>query len=169
MNLYLIVLRLIHVVAGIVWGGGSLLMEFFIGRTILATGESGKEFSRYLMTKLRMHVFMTVMALSTVIAGALLYWHDSNGLTSGWMKGGAGIGFTVGALFGLVAFISGAIFGSSNAKLAELGGQIQGKPSDQQFAQIQSLQNRIKTSSPIHRYSMILTLIFMAASRYFTF
>jgi uncharacterized membrane protein len=168
-NIYLLVLRLIHVVAGVVWGGGSLLMEFFIGRTIAATGESGKEFAQHLMTKLRMHVFMTIMALSTIIAGALLYWHDSNGFQSGWMKGGAGIGFTIGAIFGFIAFVSGAIFGSSTAKLAEVGGQIQGKPTDEQFSQIQSIQKRIKTSSPIHRYSMIFTLLFMATARYFVF
>jgi len=169
MNIYLLVLRLVHVVAGVIWGGGSLLMEFFIGRTIMGTGESGKVFSQYLMTKLRMHVFMTAMALSTIIAGALLYWHDSDGLTSEWMKGSSGIGFTIGAVFGLIAFISGAIFGSSTAKLAELGSQRQGKPSEEQFTQIQSLQTRIQTSSPIHRYSMILTLIFMAVSRYLVF
>jgi uncharacterized membrane protein len=31
MNIYLLVLRLVHVVAAIVWGGGALIMEFFIG------------------------------------------------------------------------------------------------------------------------------------------
>ena len=169
MNIYLLILRLVHIFAGIIWGGGALIMEFFIGRSVAATGDSGKEFAQHLMTRLRMHNFMTAMAVSTVVAGGLLYWHDSSGFSSNWMKGGAGIGFTIGAIFGLIAFVFGAIFGASNAKLAEVGSQIQGKPTDEQLAQIQAIQKRIKTVSPIHIYSMILAMIFMATARYFVF
>jgi len=169
MNIYLLVLRLIHIFAGIIWGGGALIMEFFIGRSVAATGESGKEFAQHLMTRLRMHNFMTVMAVSTVFAGALLYWHDSGGFTSDWMKLSTGIGFTIGAVFGLIALVFGAIFGASNAQLAQVGAQIQGKPTDEQLPQVQALQKRIKTVSPIHVYSMILAMIFMATARYFAF
>lgn len=169
MNSYLLVLRLVHIIAGIIWGGGALIMEFFIGRSIAATGESGKEFAQYLMTRLRMHRFMTVMAVSTILAGILLYWHDSDGFTSAWMTSGAGVGFGIGAVFGLVAFVSGATFGGSNAKLAQIGARIQGKPTDEQLAQTQALQKRIKIVSPIHTYSMILAMLFMATARYFVF
>ena len=113
--------------------------------------------------------FMIVAAASTVVAGGLLYWHDSNGLSSAWMHSNAGIGFGIGSVFGLIAFIFGAIFGASNAKLAQVGAQIQGKPSDEQMIQIQAIQKRIKTVSPIHVYSMILAMIFMATARYFVF
>lgn len=34
MNIYMLALRLVHIVAGIIWGGGALIMEFFIGRSI---------------------------------------------------------------------------------------------------------------------------------------
>ncbi len=169
MNLLVVVLRLIHIISGIFWGGGALLMEFFIGRTILTTGESGQKFAQHLMNKLRLHKFMTAMALSTVLAGALLYWHDSNGFSSAWMTSGAGIGFGIGAGFGLIAFVFGAIFGGSNAKLAEIGAQIEGKPTNEQLSQIQTIQKRIKTVAPIHVYSMILALTFMATARYFVF
>ena len=169
MTIYLLVLRLVHIITGIIWGGGALIMEFFIGRSIAATGETGQKFAQHLMTRLRMHNFMTVMAVSTVLAGTLLYWHDSNGFTSAWISSSTGIGFGIGAVFGLIAFVFGAIFGSSNAKLAQIGAQIQGKPTDEQFAQIQTIQKRIKTVSPIHVYSMILAMIFMATARYFVF
>ncbi len=169
MNIYLLVLRLVHIFAGIIWGGGALIMEFFIGRSVAATGESGKEFTQYLMAKLRMHHFMTVMAVSTVVAGVLLYWHDSDGFSSAWVSSSTGIGFGIGAVFGLIAFVFGAIFGASNAKLAEVGSQIQDKPTTEQLAQIQAIQKRINTVSPIHTYSMILAMIFMATARYFVF
>ena len=169
MNIYLLVLRLVHIFTGIIWGGGALIMEFFIGRSVVATGTSGQAFAQHLMTKLRMHNFMTVMAISTVLAGILLYWHDSNGFTSGWMKSSTGIGFTIGAVYGLIAFIFGAIFGASNGRLAMVSSQIQGKPTEEQLTQIQAIQKRIRSVSPIHVYSMILAMIFMATARYFVF
>lgn len=144
-------------------------MELFIGRTVRETGEVGKKFTQHLMGRVKMHKFMTAAAVTTVLAGAALYGIDSRGLTSGWMRAGAGCGFGVGAVFGLVAFIAGMIFGSSNAKLGMVGSQIQGKPTDAQLAQIQALQNRIKTVSPIHTYSMLVAKIFMAISRYLVF
>ena len=169
MNILMLILRFVHIFAAIIWGGGALIMEFFIGRTITATGETGQKFAQHLMNTLRMHKFMTVMALSTVLAGFVLYWRDSNGFSSAWMTSSTGIGFGIGAGFGLIAFVFGAIFGSSNAKLGQVGAQIQGKPTDEQLAQIQALQKRIKTVSPIHVYSMILAMIFMATARYFVF
>lgn len=169
MNVLMLVLRIVHIFAGIVWGGGALVMEFFIGRTIAATGETGQKFVQHLMNKVRMHNFMTVAALCTVLAGALLYWIDSDGFSSGWLESGSGIGFGIGAAFGLVAFVFGAIFGSSNAKLAQMGAQIQGKPTSEQLSQIQAIQKRISTVSPIHVFSMILAMLFMATARYFIF
>jgi uncharacterized membrane protein len=169
MNILIVVLRLFHIVAAVIWGGGALIMEFFIGRTILATGESGQKFAQHLMNKIRMHKFMTMAAVSTVLAGAILYWFDSDGFSSAWMRSGTGIGFGIGAAFGLIAFVFGAIFGSSNAKLAEVGTQIQGKPTNEQLSQIQAFQKRIQTVSPIHIFCMILAMIFMATARYLVF
>ena len=169
MNIYLLVLRLIHIVAAIVWGGGALVMEFFIGRSIAGAGESGQKFAQHLMNTVKMHKFMIFAAVSTVVAGGLLYWHDSAGFSSGWMRSNSGIGFGIGSFFGLIAFVFGAIFGASNAKLAQIGAQIQGKPTDSQLSQIQAIQKRIKTVSPIHIYSMLIAMIFMATARYFVF
>jgi uncharacterized membrane protein len=169
MNLLVIVLRILHIAGAIIWGGGALVMEFFIGRTILATGDVGQKFAQHLMNKVRMHNFMTVAAISTILAGVVLYWIDSNGFSSAWVQSGPGIGFGIGAVFGFIAMISGAIFGSGNAKLAQIGAQIQGKPTSEQMIQIQSIQNRIRTVSPIHTISMILAMLFMATARYLVF
>ncbi|MFT3894998.1 MAG: hypothetical protein QM730_25515 [Anaerolineales bacterium] len=169
MNLLVIILRLVHIGAAVIWGGGALIMEFFIGRAIFATGESGQKFVQHLMNKIKMHRFMTAAAVATVLAGSILYWLDSDGFSSAWARSGTGIGFGIGAGFGLIAFVFGAIFGGSNAKLAEIGAQIQCKPTEVQVAQIQALQKRIRTVSPIHIYSMILAMIFMATARYLVF
>jgi len=165
----MLVLRFVHIIAAIVWGGCALLMEFFISHSIAPTGEAGQQFAQHLTNTVRIHVFMMIAAISTILAGALLYWHDSDRFSSAWMRSAAGIGFGIGAGFGLIAFVFGAIFGKSNAELGQVGTQIKGKPTDDQLAKIQAIQKRINIVSPIHVVNMILAMIFMATARYFVF
>ena len=73
-------------------------------------------------------------AVLTVLAGAVLYWIDSGGFTSSWMKSGPGITFGVGAVFGFIALIYGAQVGQNNLKLARLGASLQGPPNEDQLA-----------------------------------
>lgn len=169
MNSLMVVLRFMHIVGGIFWGGAALVMSLFIGPGIAATGEAGQQFAQYMTNKIRIHIYMTIAAVSTILAGVILYWIDSGGFTSSWMKTTSGIGFGVGAVFGLIAFISGAIYGNGNAQLGKIGSQIKGKPTDEQLGQIQTVQKKLKTVSPIHITSMILAMVFMAISRYLIF
>lgn len=166
MNFIVWLLRILHIGAGILWAGGALQMMFFIGPTIAATAKAGEQFSGYLMGRLRLHVFMTIAAATTVIAGGILYWIDSEGFSSKWLYSSAGVGFGIGAGFGFIAFIFGAIFGNATAELGKIGAQIKDKPSSEQLGQIQALQNRIAFVSPIHMISMIICILFMAMSRY---
>ena len=169
MNILIVVLRVIHIGAGIFWGGGSLMMNFFFGPAVIATDQVGKQFAGHMMLKTKFVMVMTVMALSTVLAGATLFWIDSHGLTSAWMKSNSGIGFAIGGLFGLVAFVAGVMFGQLNKKLATIGSQVQGKPTPEQMAEMQSIQKRIATITPFHIYSIIIAILLMSASRYLFF
>jgi hypothetical protein len=166
MNFMIWLLRILHVGAGVLWAGGALTMAFFIGPTIAATAEAGKQFAAHLMTKLRFHIFMSIVAGTTVLAGAILYWIDSEGFSSSWVNSSAGIGFGIGAGFGLIAFVSGAIFGDALAKLSKIGSQIKGNPTSEQLGQLQALQKRIATAAPIHIVCMIIAILFMAMARY---
>lgn len=169
MDTILLVLRIVHISAGILWGGGSLIMHFFFGPTVKATQQTGQQFAGHLMLKTRFVTVMTTMATLTVLAGAGLYWIDSQGLTSTWMQSSPGIGFLIGGLFGLLAFVSGVTFGQLNKQLATVGSQIQGKPTPEQMDKIQSLQKRIALASRFHAPSMILAILLMSVSRYLLF
>lgn len=169
MNILTLILRVIHVSAGIFWGGGSLMMHFFFGPTVKATNQTGQQFAGHMILKTRFVQVMTIMAALTVIAGASLFWLDSNGLTSAWMKSNAGIGFAVGGVFGFVAFVYGAMFGQLNKKLATLGSEIKGQPTPEQLANLQSIQKKIATVTPIHVTSIIIAILLMSASRYLLF
>jgi hypothetical protein len=164
---YLIwLLRIIHIVGGVFWVGGTLIMTFFIGPTIGAIGEPGQRFVGHLMNNLRFSNRMSIAAGSTILAGFILYWIDSQGFTSAWMSSGAGRGFGIGAGFALIGFVFGLMIGRTTKAMAQLGGQIQGKPSSEQMMRLQTLGKQQATYSAIAAATLILATIFMAIARY---
>lgn len=166
MTYFIWLLRIIHIVGGVFWVGGALIMTFFIVPTIGATSEAGQKFVAHLMNNLKFSNRMSAAAGSTVLAGAILYWIDSQGLTSPWMKSGAGIGFTIGAVFALIGLVTGMLMGRSTKAMAGLGGKMQGQPSPEQLSQMQAIRKQQATYSTITAVALILAVIFMAIARY---
>jgi uncharacterized membrane protein len=170
MNIYLLVLRLVHVFGGIFWVGGAFMMNFFIGPAIGATAQAGKQIMGHLMVRMRLSTVMTTIAILTLLAGGLLYWHDSQGFTSMWMSAGSGIGFGIGGAAGLLGFVFGAMFGQSNKKMALIGSEIKdGKPTPEQLAQLQKIQEMLKVVTPLHVSFLIVAAVFMSIARYLVF
>lgn len=169
MNYLVIALRLIHIVAGVFWVGGVLMMTFFIGPTIGATAESGQKFVGHLMNNLKFSNRMAAAAGATIFAGFVLYWIDSDGFTSAWMTSGAGRGFGIGAAFALIGFVFGLLLGRTTKAMAQLGAQIQGKPSSEQMTQLATLRKQQVTYSNLSAVTLILSVIFMAIARYLVF
>src|SRR5512144_2425284 len=93
---YLIwLLRIIHIVGGVIWVGGTLTMTFFISPTIGATAEAGQKFVGHLMNNLKFSNRMSAAAGLTVLAGFILYGLDARAGTS-WVRSGMGIGLSIG-------------------------------------------------------------------------
>jgi uncharacterized membrane protein len=167
--IYLIwLLRIIHIVAGIFWVGGTLIMTFFIGPTVGATSEAGQKFVGHLMNNLKFSSRMSAAAGSTILAGFILYWIDSQGFSSAWMSSGAGRGFGIGAGFALIGFVFGIMIGRTAKAMAQLGSQFQGKPTSEQMTQMQAIQKQQATYSMISTSALVLATIFMAIARYMT-
>ena len=169
MTYFIWLLRIIHIGAGVFWVGGALMMAFFIKPTIDATGDAGRKFLEYLMNTKKISARISAAAGSSVLAGAILYWIDSQGLTSAWMKSGAGTGFTIGAVFALLGFAFGILVGRANKSMVQLSTQMQGKPSPEQLSQMQSMQKRQGTFTTLSNIGLILAVVFMAIARYFQF
>jgi uncharacterized membrane protein len=169
MNFLVIVLRILHIISGIIWVGAALMLFFFIGPTVEATQESGQKFIQHLMTKTRFGPVILISALLALLAGFTLYWIDSDGFSSAWTRSGAGLGFGLGAGFALLGFIFGVMVGNSNTALAKLGAQIQGKPTEEQTVQINVLRKRLALFSSLNAYSLLIAALLMAISRYVHF
>jgi uncharacterized membrane protein len=164
--IYLIwLLRIIHIVGGVIWVGGTLTMTFFIGPTIAATAEAGQKFVGHLMNNLKFSNRMSAAAGSTVLAGIILYGLDARA-GAAWQRSGFAIGLSIGAGFAIIGFIFGILIGRTTKAMAQLGAQFQGKPTNEQMAQMQSIRKQQATYSNISAVALILAVIFMATARY---
>jgi uncharacterized membrane protein len=164
-----IILRLLHILGGVLWVGGALAMNFFVVPSIRATGDSGKQFAGHLINKTRFTAMMTAGALVTVIAGFLLYGIDSAWFSSAWQSSGPGIGFAIGALFALVGLVTGIMNGNNNRAMGRIGAQIQGQPTSEQAAKLVAIQKQQIWVVPVNSYSLLLAVFFMAIARYLRF
>lgn len=169
MNYYLLVLRILHIDAGVFWVGSTLLLAFVITPALKATGGSGQKFIDYLITKKRFGTESAGAGGMAGIAGILLYWRDSQGFTSAWMESGAGIGFGVGAVLGLIAFFFGVLTDRKLKAMALLREQIENAPSAEKTMQLQELEKQQATYLNICAITLVLSLWIMAVARYLVF
>lgn len=169
MNYLVLVLRLIHILAGVFWVGGNLIFAFFVSPAVAATGEAGQKVMAHLVNKARLSARISVSAVLTVIAGGWLYDIDSQGLTSGWRTSGPGLGFGIGGVFALIGLIFGLIVGINSNRLGKLSTEIVGKPTEDQMHKLQAAQKQLGFAVPISSITLILALICMATARYWSF
>lgn len=163
---YLIwLLRIIHIVGGIFWVGGSLIMSFFVAPTVRATGEAGQKFVGNLMNNQKFSSRMAAASGSTILAGLILYALDARA-GEAWLRSDFATGLGIGAGFALVGFVFGILVGRTARAMAQLGAQMQGKPSPEQLTRMQAIQKQQATYSNLSTVALLLAVIFMAIARY---
>ncbi|MGE5248660.1 MAG: hypothetical protein ACM3QS_00465 [Bacteroidota bacterium] len=173
MNIYLlIILRLAHVVAGILWGGAAIAYLFFVKPSVESIGAAGPDFMRSLMERRKYPIFMMAVSLVTALSGALLYWALGR-LNLLWIKTGPGLGFTLGSLAALVAFFVGGLgIGPASARLAALGGAIAasgGTATPRQASEMRLLAERLVRAERIDFIMLAIAMLTMATARYWVF
>lgn len=174
MNIYLLnLLRLVHVVAGILWAGAAIAYLFFFKPSVKAIGPAGPQFMQNLMQRRKYPVFMVVTSLLTVLAGGALYWFISGGLNLAWAATGPGLGFTIGSLAALFAFFLGTFgIGPIAGQISALGGQIAAsgrEPSPDQGRKMHALEKRMSSIENVEFVLLVISLLTMATARYWAF
>jgi uncharacterized membrane protein len=169
MNYLVMLLRLVHIVAGIFWVGGSLVSMLFLVPAVAANPQAGQPILQHVMNKGRLSVRLSAAAGLSVLAGLSLYLLDSQWLRSPWITSGAGIGFAIGGIFGLVAFATGIMIGRYNKEIAAMGAGIQGQPTPEQSARMSALRGSAARLTPITAVSMVLAVVLMSVARYLQF
>ncbi|HEU4572058.1 MAG TPA: hypothetical protein VFR93_05180 [Candidatus Limnocylindrales bacterium] len=170
MDLGLVALRLAHVVAGASWVGGAFLMILVVSRTAKLSGAQGEEFFGRLMTVGRGAKYFELIAITTVVAGALLYWRASNGLQVAWIASPTGIGFSIGAAAAIVSLVwGGTMVGPTTARLEAIGREIAaagGVATQAQRASVDRLRTRLELFGRADLVLLAVAVAMMATARY---
>lgn len=170
MNVLMIVLRLVHIFAGVFWVGSAALYLGFIEPTAKATAPESGKFMQYFMVRRHYSTAMSIATTLTIVSGAWLYWRDSGGFQLVWLTSGPGLGFGLGAIAALVSFVIGfAVISPTGNRILVLGQAMQsagGPPSTEQLAEMSKVQHKM---SSVLRFDFVLltvALLTMATVRY---
>lgn len=146
MNVYVVLLRLVHILSGMFWIGGALLVSWFLLPAVQAAGPAGGSVMQKFAGDRRAPTWLAWAAVLTVLAGLLLFWEVSGQGSSTWVSSPQGITISIGATLGIIAAVLGvAIGGPTTRKVVSLGGSIAATgqpPTPEQAAQIGALQKR---------------------------
>jgi len=168
---YLIVLRFIHIVSAIFWGGSIMYLAWFIVPTVKALGPDGGKFMQQLTRTNKMPVAMAIAGLLTNIGGILLIQQLSGGFQSAWFGTPHGIIISTGGTLTLAAFIMGLVINlPATKRMAAIGAAVAASgapPTAEQQQEIQKLRNKLFKSTNIMAGLVFITAISMSIVRYF--
>ncbi len=163
----IIILRIIHILAGAIWLGGAVTVAFFLLPTVRATGPIGGQFAGALFQR-HLAEWLLVSGAVSIVAGLVLYWNFYSAVP--WDSFGPQVAYPIGGLFAVLALIIGVgIARPTASRLAGLSKavQVQGSPpTAAQAAQREALLARLAGLVALIAVFVGVTAVFMAIGRY---
>ena len=102
-NSLMVLLRLVHILAGIFWVGATLVIAAFILPASRAVGPGAGQFMSQLMLGQRLQFWVNVAMTLAILAGFALYGLDSKMSGGGFGRSATGMTLGLGALFAIAA------------------------------------------------------------------
>lgn len=163
----IIVLRAIHILAGVIWAGGALALVLFFGQEAFAEGDnsaSGLQGMR--AAQKRIAIATGISALLAVLAGMALFGMlHARPQTTGDMV------LSAGALAALLSFPAGGMIGGPAkrylAKLADVLTTENRTASPGEIVEIESARARVRLAAEVAAALLTVTVLCMATWRYF--
>ena len=170
MDVYMVVLRIVHILAGVFWVGAALTTFLFLQPTAREVGPASGPFMAHLAGKKKLVDWVLRAAGLTILAGLLMYWRVTSGLEWDRIKSAYGISLTIGALCAITAFSLGlTIVKPTLMATLALGREVAasgGTPTPEQAAKLQALGKRGKDVGQIIVPLLIVAVAAMASARY---
>ena len=169
MNLYMALLRLLHIVGGVFWVGTTWYTVLFLMPRLKAMGpEGGRLMQRFAAPPFP--ATMTAAALAVAVSGILMFWIDSARFNTAWLATAPGIVLTVGSLAGIAAVLEGFFTSRPvSLRLGAIGRQLAsagGPPDPGLAAEAQRLSARLERAVYRGAYMMLVAVLAMATARY---
>jgi hypothetical protein len=167
-----LLLRLIHVTAGVWWAGSIFLFVVFVQPSARAIAPAGAPFMMELLGKRKLPDRLLALGGVTIAAGLWLYWidwQDAPNLTE-FAKQGFGLGITLGALSAITAWLIGLFATRPTAgRFMALAGQVAASgqpPSPEVGQQMQQLQGKLTTLAKVNLTFVTIAVVCMGTARF---
>jgi hypothetical protein len=164
----LLLLRLIHIVGGILWVGFALFLSIFLAPVLAGLGPDGGRVMAALQRRGLMNL-LPLIALATILSGAGLMWWVS-GRRADFVASPMGMTLALGALSATVAFFLGVLITRPAAVRMSAAAQRLASATPEERERIQAsigvLQRRV---GAVGRWIMVLLILAasaMAVARY---
>jgi uncharacterized membrane protein len=170
-DVYMVLLRIVHIATGVIWVGSLFVVVVFIQPTAATLGSAGGPF----MSELRRRRFVDVVfidAVVTVVVGGFLYWRDWHAVHPrfhDWIDSRFGAALTVSAMVALCGLgVAALVTRPTIARLVSLAhvAASRGTPSPGSATQIGALQRRLVVAERASFSLVLLAVVAMASARY---
>ena len=166
----LIVLRFLHIVAGVLWVGGVVFVAAFLMPSLRAVGPTAGAVMAQIGQVRKYPIFAMVQATLVILSGIALIIEDSGAAPGSWMQSGAGRMFSTGGALAILGAVLGMTLSSPAArKMGAIAGGVAkrgGAPTAEEAAEMQRLQAKVAGSTRVVAALLILATIAMAIARY---
>jgi len=171
----MIVLRIFHILSGVLWVGSAFFFVAFLGP---ASGMVGPQVAgplfQVLVGKMRVPKVITGLAVFTVTFGWILWLknlHDYDWHLSAWAwHYHTGLALTIGGILATLAALEGYFgVGKKVERITEMGAHAAasgGPPTPEQQSQMQKLQEEVKGHGQRDLVLLVLAVIAMATAQY---
>lgn len=165
----LLVLRLIHILCGVLWAGWAFSLAMFIEPAGRAAGPAGGAFMQALTGKTKLVTVMTIAPILVIVSGLWMLWIVSGGFDSAWVASLHGQATLLGSILGLAGFFYGMLMvrplaqrmGALGAAIAAAGAP----PSTEQMEQLTTLRTSLRSRGLVTALLLGGSVAFMATMR----
>jgi uncharacterized membrane protein len=163
-----IILRLIHILAGIFWVGSAFLLAGFLVPALRVSGREGAQFMQTLMQRQRLQANIVIAMLLTVLSGFIMYARAAAATHGTWAGTRQGIAFGVGGATAILGALAGLLIsGAAGRRMAALSQSLSGgAPTSEQQSELGRLNARIGLGTKLSAALLAVAAGSMAIARY---
>jgi uncharacterized membrane protein len=163
-SIVLFLLRAIHIVGGVLWVGGVVVVAFFLLPATQTLGPAAQPVMQFIMGRRKLPVYFMTLGIVTTLAGLLLMMRNVSLTGGAWARSPMGIGISIGAAAAILALIVGMTVSAPTAR--RLGPRRPGAAplTDEQRA---TLMKRLALGGRLTLVFLSISALFMATARYF--
>lgn len=163
----MMLLRLIHILAGLFWAGAAVLLAAFLLPAARESGPAGGAVMHQLMDRRKLAFSLMLSAILTILSGLLMYGMIGAGSFGTWISSRMGVALGVGGIAAMIAAGLGrGVLQPAVTALDALGARAAEAPSPELRHQIAIVQRRLGRASVAAAVLLVIATSAMATARY---